>query len=150
MTSPSVSSRSEEAASVFIFITIRTQAARLWSRDPPATLTAVCVAHSLGTRFCSKCTSVSDTCTAPHSATFYDTWDNRRGERSARWLLAMLVVEGLRAEVLDVLSAFLHGHKTGSVSGLTGTSTAFGRGVVELAAKELSLKGSWLRIFMIL
>lgn len=38
----------------------------------------------------------------------------------------------------------------GSVWGLTGMNTAFGPGVVELAKKEMSFKGSWLRIFMIL
>lgn len=99
---------------MFIFITIRTQVARLWSRDPPAVLTAVCGAHSLGTRFCSKCTSVSDTCTAPHSATFYDTGiaDVVRCLRGGCW--RGCVAEGLGAEVLGVLSAFLHGHKTGA------------------------------------
>lgn len=74
MRSPFVSSRSEEAPSVgFIFITTKTQVARLWREDPPAMLTAVCHAHSLSTRLCFKLTSVSDTCTAPHLVTFLKT-----------------------------------------------------------------------------
>lgn len=58
---------------VFVFITTRTQVARPWSKEQSARLTAVCNAHSLGTRFCSKFPSVSDVCTPAHSATLYKT-----------------------------------------------------------------------------
>lgn len=44
-----------------------------WSKDQPATHTAMCDAHSLGTTFCSKFISVSDTFTVSYSAAFYKT-----------------------------------------------------------------------------
>ena len=83
MRSSFVSSRSEEAPSVvFIFVTAKTQVARLWCEDPPAMLTA------FSTRFCFKFTSVSDACTAPHLAIFFETrgvMDTVRSLRGGCW-----------------------------------------------------------------
>lgn len=59
-----------------------------------------------------------------------------------------VVAQELRAEVLDVLLAFLMGTRWECLGPVM--NIAFGPGILELAKKELSFKGSWLRIFMIL
>lgn len=60
-----------------------------------------------------------------------------------------VLAQGLRAEVLDVLLVCPHGTRWECL-GLNWHEHGFGPGIVELAEKELSFKGSWLRICMIL